>query len=89
MTSGSSSYALGVTLFRDARRGALAAGYLALAMIVITACVGCGSGPDLAVKVAGNMLVDAQGQQIRLLGVTAVAAANSIGIAITVPPAPP
>ena len=69
MTSGSSSYALGVTLFRDARRGALAAGYLALAMIVITACVGCGSGPDLAVKVAGNMLVDAQGQQIRLLGV--------------------
>jgi endoglucanase len=61
-----------------ARRGALAAGYLALAISIIAACAGCGSRPGLAVrvagnrlavKVAGNRLVNAQGQPIRLLGV--------------------
>ena len=45
----------------------LAAGCPALAIIV--ACAGCGSGPGLAVRVAGSHLVDAQGQPIRLLGV--------------------
>ena len=54
-----------------ARCGALAAGYLVLAAIVIMASVGCGSSPALAVKVAGNLLVDPQGQPIRLLGVNA------------------
>lgn len=52
-----------------ARRGALTAGYLALAISIIAACAGCGSSPSLAVKVAGNRLIDAQGQPIRLLGV--------------------
>lgn len=56
-------------LFRHARRGALAAGYLALALSIIAACVGCGSAPSLALKVVGNRLVDAHGQPIRLLGV--------------------
>src|SRR5215469_3107735 len=43
--------------------------YVALALSIVGACVGCGSGPSLAVKVAGNQLVDVQGQPIRLLGV--------------------
>lgn len=44
-------------------------GYGVLAISIIAACIGCGSSPGLAVKVAGNQLVDARGQPIRLLGV--------------------
>jgi endoglucanase len=54
--------------FRCSRRAALTTWCAVIALSVITACVGC-SGPSLAVKVAGNRLVDAQGQPVRLLGV--------------------
>ena len=56
-------------LFRCSRRGAPACWYAVLALSIVAACVGCGSGPSMAVKVAGNLLVDARGQPLRLLGV--------------------
>lgn len=46
----------------------LAVAAVAVTATVITACGG-GSGPALAVRVAGNQLVDAAGMPIRLLGV--------------------
>ena len=55
-------------LSRRPWRRALAAS-LALALSAIVACDGCGSSPGPAVRVAGNQLVNAQGQPIRLLGV--------------------
>lgn len=51
------------------RRKAAAAWYLVLAFGIMAACIGCGSSPVLAVKVERNVLVNAQGQPIRLLGV--------------------
>lgn len=47
----------------------MVAGYLLLAASVIATCTGNAPKPGLAVRVAGNALVDAQGQPIRLLGV--------------------
>jgi endoglucanase len=66
------------------RRAAQATGYLVLAFGLIAACIGCGSGPVLAVKVEHNMLVDAQSRPIRLLGVdqsgTEYACVEGLGI---------
>src|SRR6516162_5892303 len=60
----------GVRLLLGTRRGALAvAGCVALAIGVIAAWLGWSASSGLAVKVAGNRLVDSQGQPIRLLGV--------------------
>jgi hypothetical protein len=58
-----------MTPFQRSRGGALVTWYAALALSIVAACVGCGSGPSLAVRVTGNRFVDAQGQPIRMLGV--------------------
>jgi endoglucanase len=49
--------------------GHRAAWGLVLAVVVMATCTGSESSLGLAVRVAGNALVDAQGQPIRLLGV--------------------
>jgi endoglucanase len=51
------------------RRGALVARGLALALILIGACAGCGDSP-MSVRVDKNRLVDEHGHPIRLLGVS-------------------
>jgi endoglucanase len=51
------------------RRFALAAGGLALVIILFAACAGCGGGSRMTVRVDKNRLVDGDGRPIRLLGV--------------------
>jgi endoglucanase len=52
------------------RRGVLMAGGLALVIIVIAACAGCGGDSQMTVRVDKNRLVDGHGRPIRLLGVS-------------------
>jgi endoglucanase len=62
---------------------AILASCLGIAGCVVTVCAGCAPEPPLAVRVAGNQLVDALGQPIRLLGVNRsgaeYACANGLG----------